>query len=59
MKSRDNNQDRILETSLVQKGGFIKPGRQVSWAGRAAALGLGGEVDYIPGSWGSKDTWRF
>ena len=37
---------RILERSLVQKGGFIKAWGQDLWAGRAA-LGLGGVADYI------------
>ena len=29
MRSRDNDQQRILETSLVQNGGFIKPGDRI------------------------------
>ena len=32
-------QEKILETSLVQKGGFIQALRQDPWVGRAA-LGL-------------------
>ena len=35
-----NNQERILEMSLVQKGGFIKAWGQGQWAERAAAPGL-------------------
>ena len=34
-----NNQERILETSLVQKGSFIKAWGQDPWAERGA-LGL-------------------
>ena len=37
---RSHDQERILETSLVQNGGFIKAQGQNPWAGRAAALGL-------------------
>ena len=40
VRSRADNQGRILETSLVQNGGFIKAQGQDSWAGRAADLGL-------------------
>ena len=39
VKSRANGQERILEMSLVQKGGFIKAGQDL-WAERAPALGL-------------------
>jgi len=38
--SRANGQERILETSLVQNGGFIKARGQDPWAEGAAALGL-------------------
>ena len=37
--SRADGQERILETSLVQNGGFIKPQGQDSWT-EEAALGL-------------------
>ena len=37
MRSRANDEERILESSLVQNGGFIKAQRQDLWAGRAAA----------------------
>ena len=33
---RVNNQERMLETSLVQKGSFIKAWGQDPWAERAA-----------------------
>ena len=36
---RANSEERILETSLVQKGGFIKAQGHDLWAERAA-LGL-------------------
>ena len=35
-KSGADGQERNLETSLVQKGDFIKAGGQDPWAGRAA-----------------------
>ena len=44
---RADGQGRILETSWVQKGGFIKAWGQDPWAERRA-LGLGGATDYIP-----------
>ena len=50
MRSRGDNQERILETSLVQNGGFIKTQGQDPWAGRAA-LGLQLVTDYIVPSW--------
>ena len=40
MRSRTNDQERILETTLVQNGSFIKAWGQDLWAGRAPALGL-------------------
>ena len=40
VRSGANDQQRILETSLLQNGGFIKAWGQDLWAGRAAALGL-------------------
>ena len=49
-RSRADDQERILETSLVQNGSFIKAQGQDRWAGRAAAPGLGGVADYISGS---------
>ena len=65
MRSGADDQERVLETSLVQKGGFMKARSQDPWAGRAAALGLGGEVDDVPGSWDgfgdsipSKECWK-
>ena len=39
MRSGADNQERILEISMVQNGSFIKAWGQDSWAGRAAALG--------------------
>ena len=39
-RSRADDQERILEMSLVQNGGFIKAREQDPWAGRAAAPGL-------------------
>lgn len=39
MGFRAHGQERILETSSVQKGGFIKAQRQDPWAERAT-LGL-------------------
>ena len=58
MKSRADDQERILEMSLVQNGGFIKALGQDLWAGKAAA-------DYIPGNWEvfedsilSKEFWQ-
>lgn len=36
--SRADGQERILETSLMQRGGFIEAQRQAPWAGRAAVL---------------------
>lgn len=39
MEFRVDNQERILETTLVQKGSFIKAQRRDPWA-EAAALGL-------------------
>ena len=41
MRSKDKDQERILETSLVQNGGLIKAQGQDPRAGRAAALGPG------------------
>ena len=35
-----DDQERILETSLVQNGGFINVRGQDPWAGKAAAPGL-------------------
>ena len=40
VRSGPDNQEIILEMSLVQNGGFIKAQGQDPWAGRAAALGL-------------------
>lgn len=41
VRSGANSQERILDVSLVQDGGFTKAQGQVSWARRpAAALGL-------------------
>ena len=40
MTSRADNQERILEMTLVQNSGFIKAEGQDTWAGRAAAPGL-------------------
>ena len=37
---RVHSQERILQTSLMQKGGFIKAWEQDLWAERAAAPGL-------------------
>ena len=45
-----NGQERILETSLVQKGGFIKVWGQDPQAERAV-LGSWGVADYIFLSW--------
>ena len=51
VESGAESHERILETSLVQKGDFIKAGRQDPWAGRAVPdplkrllihLGVGG-----------------
>lgn len=42
MRSRANDQERILETSLVQNGSFIKAQGQDPCAGRVAAPGLWG-----------------
>ena len=55
MRSRANDQERILEMSLVQNGGFIKArwgggGGQDPWTGRVAAPGLQGVADYILGT---------
>ena len=46
------DQERILETSWVQRGGFIKARGQDLWAERAAAPGLSGVADYTRGNWG-------
>ena len=40
VSSGASDQEEILETSLVQNDGFIKPWGHEPWAGRAAALGL-------------------
>ena len=48
MRSRAYNQERTLETSLVQKGGFIKARVREPWAGRGLP-GLGGKADCTPG----------
>ena len=40
MRSGADDQERIIETSLVQNGGFIKAQGLDLWAGRAVALGL-------------------
>ena len=48
VRSRANDQERILETSLVQNGGFIKVWGPDPWAGRVAAPGLWGGADCIP-----------
>ena len=40
MRSGADNQERILETSLVQNGGFTKAWGQYPWAEKTAALGL-------------------
>ena len=40
MRSGADDQERILEMSLVQNGGFIRARGQDLWAGRAAAPGL-------------------
>lgn len=40
MRSGANDQEGILQMSLVQNGGFIKAWGQDPWAGRAAAPGL-------------------
>ena len=37
-RSGADDQERILEMSLGQNGGFIKAGGQDAWAGVAAAL---------------------
>ena len=47
---RANGPERILEMSLVQKGGFIKVQGQDPWADRAA-LGSRGVAHYIFSSW--------
>ena len=39
MRSGADDQERILETSLVQNGGFIKVQGQAPGAGRAATPG--------------------
>ena len=46
---RADGQERIFETSLVQKGGFTKAGGQDQRAERAA-LGSSGVTDHILGS---------
>ena len=51
MRSGADDQERILETSLVQNGGFIKAQGQNPWAGRDAALRVGGASDYILWGW--------
>ena len=48
---RADGPERILKTSLVQKGGFIIAQGQNSWMERAA-LGLWGAIDYKLRSWG-------
>ena len=55
VRSRADDQERILEMSLVQNGGFIKArwgggGGQDPWTGRVAAPGLQGVADYILGT---------
>ena len=40
VRSGAEDQERILETSLVQNGGFINVRGQDPWAGKAAAPGL-------------------
>ena len=40
VKSGADDQERILEMSLVQNGGFIKARGQDLWVGRGAAPGL-------------------
>ena len=47
MESGANDQERILEASLVQNWWFIKARGQDGWAERAAAA-----ADYIPWGWG-------
>ena len=64
-RSGTDNQERILHTSLVQNGGFMKAWECDQGAGRAAAPGLSEAADYIPGSWEefgdgvlSKEIWN-
>ena len=40
VRSGTNDQERILETTLVQNGSFIRAGGQDLWAEGAAAPGL-------------------
>ena len=46
-ESGADDQERILEASLVQNWWFIKARGQDGWAERAAAA-----ADYIPWGWG-------
>ena len=50
MRSGANDQERILETFWCKMVVLLNPGGQDPWAGRAAARGLGGVADYVPGS---------
>ena len=47
MRSGADDQERVLETSLVQNGGFTKARGQDLWAERATSQGLLGVADYI------------
>ena len=42
MRSRADDQERILETSLVQNDGLLRHGGQDPWAGRALPWGYEG-----------------
>ena len=53
MRSRADGQERILEMSWVQKGGFTKTQGQDPWAeGAAAAPGLSRATDKMLWGWG-------
>ena len=45
-----NGQEKMLETSLVHKGDFLKAQKQDPWVERAA-LGSGGVAHYTLSSW--------
>ena len=58
MESRAKDQERILETPLVQNWWFIKARGQDPWAERAAAPGCGGRLIIYHGVGGGKEKGR-
>ena len=59
MESGADDQEGILETSLVQNSGLFKAQGQDPWAERAAALGCEGCLIIYYGVGGGKEKGRF